>query len=62
MNTFDAEVLKKNPKVDPKVVSAIDTLEKKLPETEKPKQGSDYKLSPPLGGQSLAIVRGRKGT
>ena len=62
MNNSDAEVFKKNPKVDQKVVSAIEALEKKLPDTEKPKQGSDYKLSPPLGGQSLTIVRGGKRT
>ena len=62
MNNPDAELLKKNPKVGHKVVSAIDTLQKKLPETEKTKKDSDYKLSPPLGGKSLSIFRRGKGT
>jgi len=56
MNSVSTELLKKNPKIDQKVVSAVDTLWKKLPESERPKQGSDYNLSPPFGGQLLTIV------
>lgn len=51
------ELLKKNLKVDGKVVSAVAALQKKLPETERTKRGADYKLSPPLGGNALTVVR-----
>jgi hypothetical protein len=57
MNTSIAELLSKNPKVDPKVVSLAEDLEKKLPRPEQPRQGADYKLSPPLGGKTLTITR-----
>ena len=53
-------LLNNNPKVDQKVVSAIAALQKRLPETEKTKQGSDYKLSPPFGGQSLSLFHNGK--
>ncbi len=61
MNIHDPKLLKKNPNVDQKVVSAIDTLQKQIPEAERQKKGSDYKLSPPFGGRSLTIVRREKG-
>lgn len=56
MNNINTN-FKKNPKIDLKVVSAIADLQKKLPESEKPKQGSDYRLSPPLGGHLLTTIR-----
>jgi hypothetical protein len=57
MKNLNAELLKKNPKIDRAVVSAMNSLQKNLPEPQKPKEGADYKLSPPLSGQSLATVR-----
>ncbi|GEM_PF-3294850 len=57
MNTPDAELLKKNRRIDQKVISAIDALRKQLPESAQPKQGSDYRLSPPFGGKALTSSR-----
>ena len=55
------ELINKNSKVDQKVVSDIAALEKKLPSSERTKQGSDYKISPPLGGDALSLFRRGKG-
>lgn len=56
MDASELEVLvKTNPKVDRKVVDALRALEETLPESEKPKVGADYRLSPPLGGSSLLL-------
>lgn len=49
-------LLEKNRKIDPKVVSAMRRLEDKLPASARTAQGSDYRISPPLGGQSLALA------
>jgi hypothetical protein len=61
MNASKPELLSKNPKVDQKVISTAEDLERKLPKPEQPKQGADYKLSPPLGGKSLTITRRGRG-
>ncbi len=53
MNNTNTELMKKNPKIDSKVVAAIAALEKELPEFERIKHGSDYKLTPPLAGNLL---------
>ncbi len=53
MNNTKTELLKKNPKIDSKVVAAIAALENKLPESARTKNGSDYKLTPPLAGNLL---------
>lgn len=61
MNRPDAELFNRNPKIDRKVVSAAGTLQKKLPEDAKQKQGSDYRISPALGGQALMLSsRGKR--
>lgn len=57
MNSARAELLKKNLKVDGKVVSAVEELQKKLPQPQTAKRGSDYRIAPPLGGHSLTVVR-----
>ena len=57
MNKPDIVLIKKNPKVDRRVVSAAGILQDKLPEDAKQKQGSDYRISPALGGQSLIFSR-----
>lgn len=57
MNKSDIVLINKNPKVDQKVVSAAGVLQNKLPEDAKQKQGSDYRISPALGGQSLILSR-----
>ncbi len=57
MNNTKTELLKKNPKIDSKVVAAIAALEKELPESERTKNGSDYKLTPPLAGNFLTKSR-----
>ena len=53
MNQPNLELIKKNPKIDQKVVSAAIALLKKMPEEANQKQGSDFKIAPPLGGQAL---------
>jgi hypothetical protein len=57
MKKLDRKLLNKNLKVDQKVVSEIAELEKRLPFSERKKQGSDYKISPPLGGHALSYNR-----
>jgi hypothetical protein len=57
MDKTNLELLKKNPKVDPKVVAAVDALLEKLPDSAKPRRGSDYRIEPPLGGRALALNR-----
>lgn len=61
MSKPDVELLRKNRKVDQKVVAAAGMLQNKMPEGAKPKQGSDYRISPALGGQSITLVRREKG-
>jgi hypothetical protein len=60
MKKVKAGLLKKNPKVDQKVISAAKILQDKLLGTAKPKQGSDYRISPPFGGELLMFrLRGK---
>ena len=55
MKELKAELLKKNPKVDQKVISAAKSLQDKLTGTGTPRQGSDYRISQPLGGEILLL-------
>lgn len=57
MNKTEEDLLKRNPKVDPKVVSKMSILQNKLPDAARTVKGSDYRITPPLGGQSLAWAR-----
>jgi len=60
MKKFKADLLKKNPKVDQKVISAANILQDKFSGAAKPRQGSDYRISPPLGGEILMLrLRGK---
>lgn len=61
MSESKTALLGKNPKIDQKVVSKAGELEKTLPRPDRPKQGADYKLSPPLGGSSRALARRSRG-
>jgi hypothetical protein len=61
MSKPDVELLRKNRKVDQKVVTAAGILQEKMPEDAKPKAGSDYRISPALGGQSVTLTRRGKG-
>lgn len=46
-------ILRNNNKIDRSVVAKAEKLSNKLPDTQKPKQGSNYKITPPFGGQSM---------
>ena len=50
-----------NPRVDQKLIALIEELQKKLPDFAKPKQGSDFRISHPLGGKSLMLSRRGRG-
>lgn len=43
----------KSSKIDWKIVSAINILNKNLPDILKPKSGSDYNISPPFGERKI---------
>jgi len=43
----------KSSKIDWKVVSVINTLNKNLPDILKIKSGSDYNISPPFGERKI---------
>lgn len=55
MKKLNKELLKKNPKLDQNVISAANALQNKLPGIAEPKQGSDFRISPPLGGKILIL-------
>ncbi|MDQ1354431.1 MAG: hypothetical protein QG657_4740 [Acidobacteriota bacterium] len=55
MKKQKTELLKRNSKIDQKVISAAKILQDKLSGVIKPKQGSDYRISPPLGGDMLML-------
>ena len=56
MNENKKELIGNNPKIDIKVISEAVALMEKLPGTVRPKQGADYRISPPLGGEMLTIL------
>jgi hypothetical protein len=57
MKTPGKKLLEKNQNIDKSVVDAVITLQKKLPLSENTKKGSDYRISPPFGGQALSLYR-----
>lgn len=57
MKDNQQRILKSNSKVDQKVVKSANALHEKIPDSFKPKSGSDYKISPALGGKSWFLYK-----
>lgn len=56
MSPATVEVLAQNPNIDRSVVNAFNNLQAGLPDSEKRKEGADYRLAPALGGQTLVAL------
>lgn len=53
MGEFGKDLRKGNLKIDNEVVAKAEKLRDSMPVSQRPREGADYKLTPPLGGKSI---------
>lgn len=59
-NKLDDGQIRKNPKIDWKIIAEFDDLLSKMPENMRPKQGADYGIAHPFERQPAILNRSEK--